>query len=103
MRAAGGTCPSPSTWLVILSMPFLPALAFRSLNPRDAQMPREAKPNSDIENTASLTADLSRRGFIATASAAAAGGIALAQGPAGAAIVRTHNASLPPYGDGTLA
>src|ERR1700731_4240948 len=64
-------------------------------------MPREAKLNSDIENTASLTADLSRRGFIATA--AAAGGFALAQGPAGAAIVRTDIASLPPYGNGTLA
>jgi pimeloyl-ACP methyl ester carboxylesterase len=66
-------------------------------------MPREAKPNSDIEDTASLTADLSRRGFMATASAAAAGGFALAQGPASAAIVRTDIASLPPYGNGTLA
>jgi pimeloyl-ACP methyl ester carboxylesterase len=66
-------------------------------------MPREAKPNSDTENTASLTADLSRRGFIATASAAAASGIALAQRPAGAAIVRTDIASLSPYGNGTLA
>ena len=66
-------------------------------------MPKEAMPTSDIENTASLTADLSRRGFIATASAAAASGFALAQGPADAAIVRTDIASLPPYGNGTLA
>jgi pimeloyl-ACP methyl ester carboxylesterase len=60
-------------------------------------------PTSDIENTASLAADLTRRGFIATASAAAASGFALAQGPADAAIVRTDIASLPPYGKGTLA
>ena len=48
-------------------------------------------------------ADLSLCGFIATASAAAAGGFALAQAPAGAAIVGTDIASLPPYGNGTLA
>src|SRR5436853_7711747 len=66
-------------------------------------MPKESKPDSESENTASLTADLSRRGFIATASAAAAGGFALAQAPAGAAIVGTDIASLPPYGNGTLA
>src|SRR5437660_388200 len=66
-------------------------------------MSMEAKPNSDIEATASLMPDLSRRGFVATASAVAAGGFALAKGPAGAAIVRTDGASLPPYGNGTLA
>jgi hypothetical protein len=51
-------------------------------------MPREAKSHSDIENAASLTFDLSRRGFVATASAAAASGFAFAQGP--------------PYGNGTI-
>src|SRR6202171_1165451 len=45
---------------------------------------------------------LSRRGFFVTASAAAAGGFALAQGSACAAIVRTDIASLAPYGNGTL-
>ena len=63
-------------------------------------MPGEAKPNSITENTASLALDLSRRGFVATASAAAAGGFAL--GSAHAAIVRTDIANLPPYGNGTL-
>jgi pimeloyl-ACP methyl ester carboxylesterase len=64
-------------------------------------MPREATPNSDA-NTPRLTPVLSRRGFVATASAAAASGFAVAQGPARAAIVRTDSASLPPYGNGTL-
>jgi hypothetical protein len=63
-------------------------------------MPGEAKPNSVTENTASLALDLSRRGFVATASAAAAGGFALSS--AHAAIVRTDIANLPPYGNGTL-
>src|ERR1700682_3273072 len=45
---------------------------------------------------------LSRRGFFVTASAAAAGGFALAQGSACAAIVRTDIASLPPYGNSTI-
>lgn len=51
--------------------------------------------------------DLSRRGFVASASAAsavvmaAAGAAALA--PARAAIVRTDVGSLPPYGNGTIA
>jgi pimeloyl-ACP methyl ester carboxylesterase len=46
--------------------------------------------------------DLSRRGFVAAASAAAASGLALAPRPARAAIVRTDVASLQPYGNGTL-
>jgi pimeloyl-ACP methyl ester carboxylesterase len=46
--------------------------------------------------------DLSRRGFVATASAAAASGLALAPRAARAAIVRTDIASLQPYGNGTL-
>ena len=47
-------------------------------------------------------AGLSRRAFLGTAAALAAGGSALAQGPARAAIVRTDIASLPPYGNGTI-
>ena len=46
--------------------------------------------------------DLSRRGFLGTAAALAAGRIAFAQGAAGAAIVRTDIASLPPYGNGMI-
>jgi hypothetical protein len=61
-------------------------------------MPGEAKSNSATENTASLALDLSRRDFVATASAAA-GGFALTQGSARAA---TDTAHLPPYGNGTL-
>ena len=64
-------------------------------------MPGEAKPNSGTENTASLALDLSRRDFVATASAAA-GGLALAQGSARAATVHADTANLPPYGNGTL-
>ncbi len=64
-------------------------------------MPTQATPKSTTEETAGSSLDLSRRGFVATASAAAAGGFALAQGPAGAAVVRT-DAGLPPYGNGTL-
>jgi hypothetical protein len=48
------------------------------------------------------TPNLSRRGFFVTASAAAVGGFALAQGPARADIVRTDIASLPPYGNSTI-
>jgi pimeloyl-ACP methyl ester carboxylesterase len=55
----------------------------------------------DFDST-SQTSSLSRRRFFAAASAMAAGGIALAQGPTRAAIVRTDVASLPPYGNGTI-
>src|SRR5215472_1014454 len=61
-------------------------------------MPGEAKPNSFTENTA---LDLSRRDFVATASATA-GGFALAQGSARAATVHADITNLPPYGDATL-
>jgi pimeloyl-ACP methyl ester carboxylesterase len=64
-------------------------------------MPIEAKPSCD-EKTARLTPVLSRRDFVATASAVTASGFALAPGPARAAIVRTDIAGLPPYGNGTL-
>jgi pimeloyl-ACP methyl ester carboxylesterase len=65
-------------------------------------VPAQAKLNFDGTKTAGLTPDLSRRGFVATASAAAVGGLSLGQTPARAAIVRTDIASLPPYGNGTL-
>src|ERR1700682_3785541 len=45
---------------------------------------------------------LSRRGFLVTASAAAVGRFALAQGSGRAATVRTDIASLPPYGNSTI-
>jgi pimeloyl-ACP methyl ester carboxylesterase len=65
-------------------------------------VPTRARQNLDSTTTAALTPDLSRRGFVATASAAAVGGLSLAQTPARAAIVSTDIASLPPYGNGTI-
>ena len=65
-------------------------------------MASEASANTPTAIPAGLAPDLSRRGFVATASAAAVGGISLAQGPARAAIVRTDLDKLPPYGNGTL-
>jgi pimeloyl-ACP methyl ester carboxylesterase len=65
-------------------------------------MPAPAKPNFEIEQEPTLAPDLSRRGFVATVSAAAVGGITLAQGTAQAAVVRSDVANLPPYGNGTL-
>jgi pimeloyl-ACP methyl ester carboxylesterase len=62
-------------------------------------MAHNTKPKSDIETAAS--ADLSRRGFVASATAAAAGGLTLAQAPARAA-TKADGTSLPPYGNGTL-
>src|SRR6202163_4840291 len=58
--------------------------------------------SSDIANVARISTNLSRRDFFVTASAAAAGGLALPNGPAHAAIVRADFASLPPYGNSTL-
>jgi pimeloyl-ACP methyl ester carboxylesterase len=62
----------------------------------------EAKANSAIRKTARRLPDLSRRGFVAAAAAAASGGFPLAPRSARAAIVRTDIASLPPYGGGTI-
>src|SRR6266850_7606090 len=45
---------------------------------------------------------VSRRGFLVTASAAAMGGVTLAQGVARPGGVRTDVASLPPYGNSTI-
>ena len=60
-------------------------------------------PDSNETDDASVaSANRSRRDFVASASAAATGGLALQQGPASAAIVRTDVASLPPYGNSTL-
>jgi pimeloyl-ACP methyl ester carboxylesterase len=47
-------------------------------------------------------ATFSRRGFLATASAAVAGGMTLGHGVARAGQTRTDVASLPPYGNSTL-
>jgi pimeloyl-ACP methyl ester carboxylesterase len=65
-------------------------------------MPARAKRNLESVETDNLAADLSRRGFVASASAAAVGGFALTPKASQAAIVRTDIASLPPYGNGTL-
>jgi len=65
-------------------------------------MPARAKRNLESVETDNLAADLSRRGFVASASAAAVGGFGLTPTASQAAIVRTDVASLPPYGNGTL-
>jgi pimeloyl-ACP methyl ester carboxylesterase len=62
-------------------------------------MPARATSSLGIEKAPYHAPALSRRGFVVTASIAVAGGLAL---PAGAAIVGTDIASLPPYGNGTL-
>ena len=50
-----------------------------------------------------ITTDLSRRAFLATAAAAGLGGLGVAQStPARAAIVRTDFSTLPAYGNGTI-
>jgi pimeloyl-ACP methyl ester carboxylesterase len=64
-------------------------------------MPARAKRNLEV-GTEGLAADLSRRGFVKTASASAVGGLGLTPKASQAAIVRTDIASLPPYGNGTL-
>ena len=51
---------------------------------------------------AAATPNLSRRGFLVTASAAAMGGMTLARGLARAGQVRTSTPSLPPYGNSTI-
>jgi pimeloyl-ACP methyl ester carboxylesterase len=61
--------------------------------------PHDTETN-DTETTDA--AGLSRRLFV-SASAAAVGGLALAQAPARAAIVRTDFSGLPPYGNGTIS
>ena len=58
--------------------------------------------NRDIESTNDTALNLSRRNFCVTAFASAIGDFTLAQGPARAAIVRTDDSSLPPYGNSTL-
>src|SRR5262245_2775023 len=65
-------------------------------------MPAQARRERASEKVSRAAPDLSRRGFVATASAAAVGGLSLAPATAQAAVVRTDVASLPPYGNGTL-
>jgi len=65
-------------------------------------MSKQASSRSYVEATSDYASELSRRGFVATASVAAMGGLALGQGSASGAVVRTDIASLPPYGNGTL-
>src|SRR5712692_11611036 len=65
-------------------------------------MSEQSTPNFDMERVTATGADLSRRAFLVTASAAAVGGFALAQGSARAAMVRADIAGLPPYGNSTI-
>ena len=65
-------------------------------------MPQQSKPNAEGEKTIAPAASLSRRGFLVTASAAAASGITLAQGLGRPGPVRIDTASLPPYGNSTI-
>jgi pimeloyl-ACP methyl ester carboxylesterase len=60
--------------------------------------------SESLDNSAETNSqpDLSRRGFVATASAVAVGGLALAQNSAQAATVQTDVSKLPPYGNGRL-
>jgi pimeloyl-ACP methyl ester carboxylesterase len=58
--------------------------------------------NNETDDAAVDAGNPSRRDFVVSASAAAAGGLALQQGPTSAAIVRTDIAGLPPYGNSTL-
>src|SRR5690242_11033736 len=60
-------------------------------------MSTDAKPDP-VETAAS---DLSRRGFVATATAVAASGLSLAQSARGA-VTQVDMGNLPPYGNGTL-
>ena len=63
-------------------------------------MPELSKPNAEVEKETAT--NLSRRGFLVTASAAAASGITLAQGLGRPGSVRIDTASLPPYGHSTI-
>ena len=62
-------------------------------------MPEQPKLNLDPREL--ITATLSRRGFLKTASAAV-GGFAVAQRPAGVPITRPDTDGLPPYGNSTI-
>jgi hypothetical protein len=64
-------------------------------------MPKRARPSKKV-NMANPAPDLSRRGFIVTASIVTVGGFVSAERSARAAIVRTDIASLPPFGNSTL-
>ena len=56
-----------------------PAMAQWQIETGGSRMARKARMNPPIANPAGFRPDLSRRGFVATASAAAVGGISLAQ------------------------
>ena len=55
-----------------------------------------------MSDQSATTSTLSRRGFLATASAVAMGGVTLAQDRTQPGSVRTDVASLPPYGNATI-
>jgi pimeloyl-ACP methyl ester carboxylesterase len=64
-------------------------------------MPTAKDPSSKADVSMTSSPDLSRRGFVATVSAAV-GGVALAPGSTRGAIVQTDFTGMPPYGNGTL-
>ena len=70
--------------------------------PEFIKMPKQKTQVVDSQQSTESSARFSRRGFVATASAAAAaiGGLSL---PARAAIVRTDFSKLPPYGNGMIS
>jgi hypothetical protein len=63
---------------------------------------RKTAMKQNANSATSLRLDLSRRDFVASASAAAASGFAVAQGSAWAAIGRADMTDLPPYANSTL-
>ena len=65
-------------------------------------MAEQSKPDAEVERAIAPAASLSRRGFLVTASAAAASGITLAQGLGRPGPVRVDTANLPPYGNSTI-
>ena len=69
---------------------------------RSANRSAMSDPTTRRDAAPNLAGDLSRRGFVASAGAAAAGGLTLPAASARAATERTDGASLPPYGNGTL-
>jgi pimeloyl-ACP methyl ester carboxylesterase len=64
-------------------------------------MPELPKPNVDTRERTTTSRNLSRRGFLKTASTAV-GGFAVAQGSAPVPTARPANEGLPPYGNSTI-
>src|SRR5881409_2308648 len=65
-------------------------------------MAEQSQPNVDVQKVSATVQNLSRRGFLITASVAAVGRLAFAQTPSCRGNLRTDTASLPPYGNSTI-